>query len=265
VSPTPDSYNGGVNILGHAGHVTIGTDSAGAGQQAIVDVYMHNDLDIFEYFHQILFENAAADVDSIVASRGILHYGFYPTHVSGDTIFVHGWAGSGSCFYDDPAWPGQVLYRIYFTMAAGLPPGYTMPLLFRTDDPTWNHWVGCDLTTTDSFEKTDGWVHVPVATGIDTGHPAPAAIRFGAIAPNPASRGAVASYYLSEQGRVEVDIYDAAGRKIRILQRGSRIRGWHDAGWDGADETGKPVPSGVYFYRLRSGSEMVSRKIVVIR
>ena len=90
IAPTPDYYNGGVNILGHAGHITVGSDSTSPGEQAVVDVYMHNDLDVFEYFHQILFEDVVADVDSIVAARGALHYGNYPTHVSGDQIIVHG-------------------------------------------------------------------------------------------------------------------------------------------------------------------------------
>lgn len=160
ISPYPDYYDGGVNVLGHAGHITIEDESGAAGQQAVIDVYMHNDLDVFEYFNAILFDDAVAQVDSIVAARGYLHYGNYPTHVSGDTVFVHGWAGTGGCFSADHNYPGAALYHIYFTVDDLATPGYIMPLIYLTGDFTWNHWVGCDLETTDSYEATNGSLHV---------------------------------------------------------------------------------------------------------
>lgn len=265
ISPDPDYYDGGIDVLGHAGHITIGSDSAQAGEQAIVDVYLHNDLDVFEYFNQILFEDAIADVDSIVALRGVLHYGFYPTHVSGDTILVHGWAGTGGCFNADHTYPGAGLYRIYFTLHGSATPGYTMPLTYLNGDPIWNHWVGCDLYTTDSFDASNGSVFVSIPTGTDVDRPTAAKTRFGQVVPNPTAGGALVSYHLEDAGHVTVAIYNAAGRKIKTLERGPRSAGWHEINWDGTDDGGRKISSGVYFYRLQTGSATFSKKLVVVK
>jgi hypothetical protein len=127
----------------------------------VVDVYLHNDLDVFEYFNKIQFDNTMASVDNIVAARGVLQQsGNYPTQVVGNTIYVHGWAGTGNCFFVDHTYPGAVLYRITFTLSPSAPPGYTIPLTYQTGQFLWDHWIGCDLTTTDSFEATDGSLYV---------------------------------------------------------------------------------------------------------
>jgi hypothetical protein len=161
ISPDPDYYDGGVNVLGHAGHVTISDESGAPGSQVVVDVHLHNDLDVFEYFNKMEFDNTMATVDYIVAARGVLQEsGNYPTQVVGNTIYVHGWAGTGNCFYADHTYPGAVLYRIHFTLSPSAPPGYTIPLSYQTDEFLWDHWVGCDLTTTDTFDSTDGSLQI---------------------------------------------------------------------------------------------------------
>jgi len=265
INPTPDYVDGGVNVLGPAGHITISGDSASFLDPAIVDVLMHNDLDVFEYFHRILFEDAIVDVDSIVAARGQLSYGNYPTHVSGDTIFVHGWAGSGGCFTADPTYPGAALYRIYITIHPWATPGYVSPLTFLGSDPLWNHWVGCDLVTTDYFTATDGSIGIMIPVGVRDERAPAAATRFGAVAPNPTADGATASYYLAGAGHVELAIHDAAGRRVRSLVKGPRSAGWHDARWDGTDDRGRRVASGIYFYRLKAQSATLAKKIVVLK
>ena len=265
VSPTPDYYNGGINILGHAGLITVGHDSVAAGEQAVVDVYLHNDLDVFEYFNQLHFDDSSADVDSIVAMRGVLHYGNYPTQVSGDTIFVHGWAGNGECFDIDAAYPGAALYRIYFTVDGSTPSGTTLPLTFLDISLLWNHWVGCDLTTTDSFDAANGWIYVLEPTGVAGQHPVEAATRLGVAAPNPTSGNTVVSYFLDSASEVTVSIYDIAGRKIKTLEQRFRTAGLYETAWDGTNLDGQPVSSGIYFYRLQAGSATFSKKLVVIK
>lgn len=243
VSPPPEYYGGGINVLGHAGTLTIGDDSTSAGQQAVADVYMHNDLDVFEYFNQILFEDVVADVDSIVAVRGVLHYGNYPTHVSGDTIFVHGWAGNGGCFHADHTYPGAALYRVYFSLHETAPPGYTMLLTYLEGSPIWNHWVGCDLNTTDAFEATGGSIYVQNPTGAPADGPVAVEARLGPVVPNPTARGAVISYYLAAPGHVTLDVYDSRGRRVRTMESGRRGGGWHSANWDGTDDGGGRSPA----------------------
>jgi len=60
-------------------------------------------------------------------------------------------------------------------------------------------------------------------------------------------------------------IYDAAGRTIGNLADRDQPAGHHSLEWNGRDNLGKPVASGIYFCRLQAGKEMRSRKIVLIR
>jgi hypothetical protein len=254
-----------VDILGHAGHITIGNDSTNPGQQALVDVYMHNDLDVFEYFNQILFDQTLAVVDSIVPIRGALHYGNYPTHVSADTIFIHGWAAGEDCFYADHSYPGASLYRIYFTLHEWAPPGYAIPLTFLGEDFIWNHWVGCDLYTTDSFTATDGSIQVLEVTGVEDRNLARDVMLLERAVPNPLTNTSRISYYLGKPNHATLTIYDAAGKKIRALANNATCAGWHHTNWNGLDDNGRKVASGVYFCIFRTKFGILSRKIVMLR
>ena len=265
INPGPQYYDGGIDILGHAGHVTVESDSAGAGEPVAIDVYLHNDLDVFEYFHRVLFQSSMAFVDSIVPVRGELSYGNYPTSVSGDTVFVHGWAAGENCFPEDPSFPGAALYRIHFHLQPWATPGTVMPLTFLEEGTLWNHWVGCDLVTTDSFTATDGSISVLQTTGVERPPGGAIAVRLAPAAPNP-SRGRTAiRFYLPEPGPVTLTVHDVTGRRIRMLQSGPRPAGWNEVTWDGADEQGREVVAGTYFYRLRTGSGTLTRRMVRIR
>ena len=59
-------------------------------------------------------------------------------------------------------------------------------------------------------------------------------------------------------------LYDAAGRRIRSLYRGTMEAGQHVAIWEGTDENGMSVSPGIYFSVLRSGGELRSRKILLV-
>lgn len=83
--------------------------------------------------------------------------------------------------------------------------------------------------------------------------------------PNPASGSALIRYSLSGSAEVSLGIYDIAGRLWRELHKGERPPGHHLATWDGKDDSGKPVPSGVYLYRLKVGRSAKARGVVVLR
>jgi hypothetical protein len=121
------------------------------------------------------------------------------------------------------------------------------------------------LSTTDSFGATDGAVHVVSPTGIESGRPAAARTHLGQAVPNPATHGARVSYYLAQSGRVTVAIFNAAGQKVKTLERGYRGPGWHTADWDGTFDHGKQIASGVYFYRLQTSTATFAKKLVVVR
>ncbi len=83
--------------------------------------------------------------------------------------------------------------------------------------------------------------------------------------PNPFNAGTVLTYSLSAPADVELAVYDAAGRRVALIERSSRGAGEHRRAWDGKDETGQRLSSGVYFLRLKAGAAEAVRKVVILR
>lgn len=83
--------------------------------------------------------------------------------------------------------------------------------------------------------------------------------------PNPFRSTARISYTVSGRADVTLAIYDPAGRAIRTLREGSVDAGTHAVIWDGRNEAGAKVASGVYMIRMRVGERSLSRKIILAR
>jgi len=84
--------------------------------------------------------------------------------------------------------------------------------------------------------------------------------------PNPFNPSTTIAYTPAETGPVTLRVYDTAGRLVRILVDGVRSGNReHAATWDGLDRDGRRVASGVYFYRLTTGSEVLTRKMVMLK
>ena len=83
--------------------------------------------------------------------------------------------------------------------------------------------------------------------------------------PNPVSDHARIRFQVPATSRVEVTLYDVAGRAVRELVRGTFGPGSHEVAWDGRDTQGHVVASGVYFYRMKAPGFDVTRSLVVRR
>ncbi len=83
--------------------------------------------------------------------------------------------------------------------------------------------------------------------------------------PNPAREGAQIKYALPQDGRVSLVLYDICGRQVRTLTDQNLPAGWHSTVWDGKDDQGRAVSTGVYFYRLNFEGTALTRKITLIR
>jgi hypothetical protein len=83
--------------------------------------------------------------------------------------------------------------------------------------------------------------------------------------PNPFNPLTEISYCIPRDGRVELAVYDIRGRRIACLVEGMETAGRHTATWDGRTGKGITVSSGIYFYRLRFGKSILSRKMVLMR
>jgi hypothetical protein len=83
--------------------------------------------------------------------------------------------------------------------------------------------------------------------------------------PNPFNPSTVIRFTLPEPSLVAVDVFDVRGRRVRVLVRGHRGSGPHTVSWDGMDDAGDPVGSGVFLYRLQAGVTIQTRKMVLIK
>jgi flagellar hook assembly protein FlgD len=65
--------------------------------------------------------------------------------------------------------------------------------------------------------------------------------------------------------RVSLAIYDVSGRLVRSLVNEYVTAGRKSIRWDATDSSGGAVGSGVYFYRMKAGGKILTRKMVLIR
>ncbi|MGH7725170.1 MAG: FlgD immunoglobulin-like domain containing protein [Candidatus Eiseniibacteriota bacterium] len=89
---------------------------------------------------------------------------------------------------------------------------------------------------------------------------------FEGIVPNP-FRGATRIRYavrVDTPARVDIGIYDVAGRRVRALVAGTSPPGTHEAIWDGRDDAGVAMSPGVYFVRTANGLEKEVRRVVYL-
>ncbi|GAB4344023.1 MAG: hypothetical protein Kow0037_32450 [Calditrichia bacterium] len=83
--------------------------------------------------------------------------------------------------------------------------------------------------------------------------------------PNPFNPSTAIEYWLPAAEPVELVIYNVLGEKVRQLVSGQRESGLHRMVWDGRDETGQRVASGVYLYQLKTPSLTRTKKMMLVR
>jgi flagellar hook assembly protein FlgD len=88
--------------------------------------------------------------------------------------------------------------------------------------------------------------------------------------PNPFNPETWIPFKLAEGGKATITIYDINGRLVRMLSLGCVPAGVYQtktkaAYWNGRNESGELVASGVYFYNLQSGKFKATRKMVILK
>jgi hypothetical protein len=70
---------------------------------------------------------------------------------------------------------------------------------------------------------------------------------------------------LSRAAEIRVEIFDVAGRSVKVLREGRSDAGLHELRWDASDERGLDLPSGLYFVRAQVGEANQVRKVVLLQ
>ena len=109
----------------------------------------------------------------------------------------------------------------------------------------------------------DGQIVMPPAR--DPPSPTPSSFALHANYPNPFNPETTIGFDLPEIRDVRLEIFDVAGGRQRVLLAGRMERGRHLVTWDGRDDGGRRMSSGVYFYRLRAGMEAQARRMVLLK
>jgi len=83
--------------------------------------------------------------------------------------------------------------------------------------------------------------------------------------PNPFNPKTTISFELARSGMVLLEVFETSGRRVRTLAQGVRVPGAYEVTWDGKDDLGKDLPSGMYLYTLRTNEGTVSRKMMLLK
>ena len=83
--------------------------------------------------------------------------------------------------------------------------------------------------------------------------------------PNPFNPETVVPFSLPQRGEIHLAIYNTLGQEIRLLTSGIKEAGFHRITWDGKNQNGQTLASGIYFARLQAGSNSSVRKMMLLK
>lgn len=176
---------------------------------------------------------------------------------AGDTV----WAGSsvqvdigvydsGISRFDGAAWKT-------FRSTDGFPSGEILDIEETGSDDLW-------IATSYGVVRLDKAVF-DGSTAVDETETIPSALSIEGSYPNPFNPETTIAFFLPETGHVTFDVYNIAGQKVRTLESGTMSAGHHETVWNGRDDTGTTLASGVYFGVLRQGEIVTSHRMLLMK
>lgn len=157
---------------------------------------------------------------------------------------------------------------------------YTYPLAVDMDGPTdsgksyasYNGSAWTNLATYNADTTIRARVSTDTALAIEDPGPdapppatLPLNLRLDAAYPNPFNPSTTVEYTLYRPGPVQLAVHDLRGARVRILVAENKEAGTHQVVWDGRDDRGQLVPSGLYFCRAAAGSQTDGLKLVLLK
>jgi len=192
------------------------------------------------------------DID-VLGSRP-MHYKYMPTPsdasfmvMDGDNLLFWQIDHFGSaCNYLSPAMNGTSLFNI--------PTGQDW---FAFMDNSHRHRNPVEINGLMIYES--------YGTEVDDQALVPAALKIVGCYPNPFAEVSIMKVELGEAATMMAAIYNLKGQKVRSFQSQTMMPGQSELVWDGKNDTGHALPSGVYFWKVESGEVNHIRKTVLIR
>lgn len=140
--------------------------------------------------------------------------------------------------------------------------------LLVVDVPAAGYYCIAVWKTTSSQLPKDGTYNLLIrpmwASGVEDDVPA-AATRLVEISPNPFNPQTRITYDLAQSGRVQLEVYDLQGRRVRTLVDIEQGAGRHEEVWNGLDDAGGRAASGLYMARLTAGGVTQMMKMTLVK
>ena len=174
------------------------------------------------------YPNVLVTWDPITDCRDLSSYSVYRDGVIVDSLIT-------STMYVDP----------------GLPSGDYIYNITAVYDGDWeSDWsVDAPVTVTGTTNN----ILIPVRTELSGNYP------------NPFNPTTTIKFSLKEDSDVSIMIYNIKGAVVRTLIDGEMNKAYHEIIWDGKDNTGKQVGSGVYFYKMKAEKYTATKKMILMK
>ncbi|HEU4365127.1 MAG TPA: FlgD immunoglobulin-like domain containing protein [Candidatus Krumholzibacteria bacterium] len=163
-------------------------------------------------------------------------------------------------------WAG---FRVYRGTTPGFTPSPTTLVHSTTQttwgDPAYDGWdVHYRVTSFDLAGNESDPTEFTSVTDVRD-NPRPLSLELGPNVPNPFNPSTTIPFTIPTAGRVTITIYDVTGARVRALVDREYQPGYHSATWDGRNDAGATVGSGVYVVRLGHARGTTAAKAIVIK
>jgi hypothetical protein len=129
--------------------------------------------------------------------------------------------------------------------------------------------IGDPASVTSSGLVVAGEGNTAIRSGVSFGEGEdgglPTAIELGQNYPNPFNPSTEIRFAIPQASEVRITIYNTLGQEVRTLFAGLAGQGTHAVRWDGRDNGGNPMSSGIYLYRMNAGTIVMNKKMMLLK
>ncbi|MEG8946046.1 FlgD immunoglobulin-like domain containing protein [Rosettibacter firmus] len=155
--------------------------------------------------------------------------------------------------------------RVMHTNIPGSSPYHSYTYLNEPSGGKEPGWYYIGDGTTISLYLIRAYVSYIISDNKEVVELVPASFALEQNYPNPFNPSTIISYQIPEMSKVQLIIYDAIGKEVRKLVDEIKPAGKYQITWDGKDNSGNRVSSGVYFYKIIAGNFVQTKKMILIK
>ncbi|TFH65256.1 MAG: T9SS type A sorting domain-containing protein [Candidatus Zixiibacteriota bacterium] len=156
----------------------------------------------------------------------------------------------------------QLIESVYYTVS-----GNILNRTQYTYDANGNGILDLHQMFSGTWLNTSKEVYVfqaALAVEVDNGR-VPSVFKLSQNYPNPFNPITAIRYSLHRPSQVSITVFNVLGQEVKTLESGMQSAGTYETTWDGTNQAGQEVASGIYFYRIKAGENIETRKMVLLK